>query len=317
MTSASSGVSASKIPSNVYLMLLFGIISVSLSAIFIRLAQLEGVPSIVIAAGRLSIAAIILTPLMLSKHLPEIRTLTRKDFLLAVASGGILSLHFVAWISSLEYTSVLISTVFVTTGPLWVALLEVFFLRAKFGKWVWIGLGVALLGGMVIGLVGDNQASTAPEPVLGGLLALGGAISVAIYFVLGRKLRAKLPVIPYIWLVYSCTAIFLLFFLLISGQSVTGHSTQGYFWVVIMALLPQLIGHTSFNYALGYLSATYVSIITQIEPIGSAIAAMILFRETPLPMQIGGSIVILIGVTLASWGQSQKSEPVTPSELET
>jgi drug/metabolite transporter (DMT)-like permease len=108
----------------------------------------------------------------------------------------------------------------------------------------------------------------------------------------------------------------LLVFVLFSGYSITGYSTSGYLWIAVMALLPQLVGHSSFNYALRYVSATYVSIITQIEPIGSAIAAMILFRETPLPMQVVGSITILFGVTLASWGQSQKSQPVTPDQLE-
>ncbi|MDX2160148.1 MAG: DMT family transporter [bacterium] len=299
-----------RVPATVYLFLLAGVAATSLAAIFIRFAQGEGVPSLVIAAGRLTVSALILTPFVLRAHLPAFRALTLGDFGLAAVSGGVLALHFATWISSLEYTSVLISTVFVTTGPLWVALLEVVFLRARFRSLVWAGLGVALVGGLVIG-AGDAVLGGAPlgsgsNPALGAALALTGAVAVAVYLVIGRKLRRKLDLLPYIWLVYSLTALFLVGFALLNDLSFTGYSAQSYLWIVLLALFPQLIGHTSFNYALKYVPATFVGIITQAEPISSAIAAIILFQEIPTGAQIVGSLGILAGVALASWGQAQK-----------
>ncbi len=305
MTSVDARLSTpAKVPSSVYIVLLFGIAAVSMAAIFISFAQREGIPSAVIASGRLGISALLLTPFALRKHIPDLRRLTGRDLLLAVISGVVLAIHFLTWITSLEYTSVLISTVFVTTGPLWVALLEVIFLRARFGILVWLGLFVALVGGITIGLAGSSGDVNGTNPALGGGLALAGAVAVAIYFVIGRNLRAKLPLLPYIWLVYSCTAVALVVYTLLSGETFTGYSATGYFWVVVLALFPQLIGHTSFNYALRYVSATYVSIITQAEPVGSAIAAIILFSQIPTGMQVVGSVAILIGVMLSSYGQS-------------
>lgn len=312
-TSAAAPTNERRIPVSVYLFLLAGIAATSLAAIFIRFAQTEGVPSLVIAAGRLSISALILTPFVLRKHLPDLRRLTTSDFLLAGVSGTVLAIHFATWVSSLEYTSVLISTVFVTTGPLWVALLEVFFLRARFRGLVWVGLLVGLVGGLMIGVgdvvFGGTVEASGSNPALGAVLALAGAVAVAVYLVIGRKLRAKLALLPYIWLVYSITAVVLVIMTIFNGQSFTGYSSQSYLWIILLALFPQLIGHTSFNYALRFVPATIVGIITQAEPIASAIAAMILFSEIPTVAQVIGSAGILTGVALASWGQAQKPAP--------
>mgnify|MGYP001177789381 CR=1 FL=1 len=297
-----------KIPVQVYLFLAAGIVAVSLASIFIRYAFIEGMPSALVAAGRLTISALMLAPFALLRHRPELATLSRADFLLAVAAGFFLAIHFATWIASLEYTSVLISVVFVTTNPLWVALLEFVFLRQPLRRFIVIGLIIAFVGGVLIGIGGEaDPADDSGQAVLGAALALAGAISIAIYLVIGRKVRAKLTLVPYVWLVYSIAAVFLIINLLLTATPVIGYSVNGYLLIVLLALVPQLIGHTSFNYALRYLPATLIGIITQIEPIGSAVAALILFQELPLPLQIFGSGLILVGVILATRGQSQKS----------
>lgn len=293
------------IPLSVYLMLAAGVASVSLASIFIVYAQQAGVPSFVIAAGRLTIAALILTPFALMQHWPALRGLTRRDLLLACVAGFFLAIHFATWIASLEHTSVLISVVFVTTNVLWVALLEVVFLRARLGWVVIAGLLIAFAGGLLIGLSDPGDGSAGSNPVLGALLALTGAVSVAVYLVIGRKIRSKLALIPYIWLVYGMAAIFLVLLVVITATPVTGYPTEGYLWIVVMALLPQLVGHTSFNYALKYIPATIVGIITQAEPIGAAVAAFFLFSQFPTIMQLIGSVLIVAGVIAASLGQGR------------
>lgn len=299
-----TSIAAPRTPIQVYAVILLGVLATSTAAIFIRYAQGEGLPSLIIAAGRLTLAALLLTPFALRAHRAELAALQRGDLLLGAASGFFLAIHFATWIASLEYTSVLISVVFVSTSPLWVALLELFFLKVRLGALVWVGLVIALVGGVAIGAA-SGLSDVGSSPVLGGGLALAGAVAIAVYLVIGRKLRAKLSLLPYIWVVYGFAALFLIAFVTLAGLPITGYSPNGLIWIVLLALVPQLVGHSSFNYALRYLPATFISIATQMEPIASAALALIIFREQPTEVQIIGSLAILAGVTLAIWGQNR------------
>lgn len=294
-----------KTPVRAYSAVVIGILAVSLAAIFIRLAHLEGVPSLFIAAGRLTMAGLILTPLAWRSHADAIRRLARLELLLAGLSGFFLALHFATWILSLEYTSVLVGVVLVSTGPLWIALLETIFLRTRPGTIVVLGLCLAILGGILIGITGVEDSKPGQRPLLGGTLAVSGAVAFAIYIVIGRKLRAQLALLPYIWLVYSFAAAILLVAVFVTGTPIAGYSTPGYLWVIALALVPQLIGHSSFNYAVRHLSATFIGIVGQLEPVASAFIAYLRFQEIPHPLHVVGSAVVLIGVTLAGLAQAR------------
>ncbi|MEQ8674402.1 MAG: DMT family transporter [Aggregatilineales bacterium] len=294
-------------PPRAYLVLVIGILAVALAAILIRLAQAEAMPSLLIAAGRLILAALILTPATLRNpmFMKQIRALTRFEGLLIGISGLFLAMHFASWVTSLEYTTVLISVVLVTTSSIWVALMEVFLLRGRLANSVIVGLVIVLIGSIVIGSGSGIANGSSGDQLYGGLLAAFGALTVAVYMIIGKRLRPKLSLIPYIWMVYGTAAIILSIALLVTATPITGFSTEGYLWLVALALIPQLVGHSSLNYALGYLPATFVSIATQAEPIGSAIIAYFVFTEIPDIWQIIGSVVILGGVIFASVGQNR------------
>lgn len=292
-----------KHPLRVYIVLLIGVLASSSAAIFIRLAQSEDVPSLVVAGGRVALATLVLLPFVVFRpsHVAQIRQLTRRDLLLVGASGFFLAVHFATWISSLEYTTVLISVVLVSTSPIWVAILEMVFLKARLSQMVILGLVLVVCGGMLIGLSGgDSDSIIANRPTLGATLAITGAIAVAIYMVIGRKVRSSLSTTPYVFMVYGVAAVTMLGIILISGTPITGYSTKGYLLIVGLALFPQLTGHSSANYLLAYLPATYVSLAWQTEPIVSALGAFVVFTETPGPLQILGGGVIIIGVVLAT-----------------
>lgn len=298
------------------LMLVIGILAVSLAAVFIRLAQEEGVPSLVIAGGRLLVATVLLIPIIIQRadYRAQIQTLSRQDALLILISGVFLSLHFITWISSLEYTSVLISGVLVTTSPIWVAILEVVVLKSRLSWGVILGLGMALIGGIIIATPsgGTITPPTADNPFLGGILAVFGAMAVAVYLIIGRKMRGKIALTPYIFMVYGVGAITTIIVILITNTPFLGLSSAGYGWVILMAVMPQLIGHTSLNYALGYLPATIVSLSTQTEPIFSAIGAFLVFGELPSWAQGLGGAIVLIGVVSATISNANHNKRKAP-----
>ena len=268
-------------------------------------------PSLVIAASRLTIASLVLAPMALTRFRSELRHLTRAEFLLGLLSGIFLALHFATWITSLEYTTVTSSVVLVSTSPLWVALLGSVFLHEKPILFVVIGMILALIGGTVIGLSDACtwQAGLAcpsmsdfiqEQAMWGNFLALAGAWTVTGYLLIGRKLRAKMSLVPYIFMVYGMAALVLMVILLGTGTSPFGYTPISYLWMFLLALFPQLIGHSTYNWALRYMPAAFVAVTTLGEPIGSTILAFIILQEQPGWLKIIGGIFILVGIYLAS-----------------
>jgi drug/metabolite transporter (DMT)-like permease len=304
------------------LAILIAILAVSTASIFIRFAQREA-PSLVIAALRLSVASLVLAPVALTHYRNELWQLSRGDLLLGLLSGVFLAIHFATWISSLEYTTVASSVVLVSTGPLWVALLSPIFLKEPLTKTVLIGMFLALLGGTIIGLsdsceltlrllssdssLRSGAISCPPfsefvqgEAFLGNFLALAGAWTVAGYLMIGRRLRGGMSLVPYIFVVYGIAAVVLIGIMFAAGQSPTGYSPMFYIWILLLALVPQLIGHSTYNWALRYMPAALVSITTLGEPIGSAVLAYFILNEAPTFLTIFGGVLILTGIYISS-----------------
>jgi drug/metabolite transporter (DMT)-like permease len=277
------------------LMLAVGVLAASFSAILIRWAQAEA-PSLVIAAGRTGLATGLLLPIALLRRRPELKTLSPVSWRWAILAGLMLALHFAGWISSLEYTSVTSSTVLFATAPFWVALAAPWLLSEPLTRPVLAGIGLALLGTTIIAL--DSNAG-GDQSLLGNGLALLGAITYAAYFIIGRRLRLSLSLLSYTTLVYGSAALFLLFFTWAAGYSLAGYSAGTYLLIILLALFPQLLGHSSYNYALGYLPAVYVSIASIAEPIGATILAFLLLQELPGWLTLAGSVFVLAGVLVA------------------
>ncbi len=282
------------------------ILAVSTASIFIRFAQRDA-PSLAIAALRLTFASIILAPMAFTRYRTELSALTRRDLLLGVASGLFLGVHFATWITSLEYTTVASSVVLVSTGPLWVALLSPFFLQERLSPGALLGLALALVGGAVIALSGgctwDRGLSCANigqvlegHSLRGDLLALAGAWAVTGYLMIGRRLRAKINLVPYVFLVYSVAALGLLGVIWFLHVPVLGFPPITYLWLILLALLPQLIGHSTYNWALRFLPAAIVAIMTLGEPIGSATLAYFFLQEVPTVTVLIGGALILAGI---------------------
>jgi drug/metabolite transporter (DMT)-like permease len=291
------------------------ILAVSTASIFVRFAQREA-PSIVIAALRLGFAVVAIAPFAIIRYRSELRKLTRHDLLLAVLSGGFLAVHFAAWITSLEYTSIVSSVVLVSTGPLWVALFSPLFLKEPLTRPVLIGMLLALFGGTVIALGDSCQIShglVCPsfsgflrgDALLGNFLALVGAWALAGYLMIGRSLRSGMSLLPYIFVVYGVAAVVLFAAMFASGQRPTGFSGMTYAWIVLLALIPQLIRHTTFNWILRFIPVTLVAITTLGEPVGSAVLAYFILKEMPASLTIGGGLLILVGIYVSTRKQGR------------
>jgi len=271
--------------------LTLGIVVISFGAILIRLVS--GASVFAISAWRLGVASLILLPI--SVHRGALTSISKRNLLFSVVSGFFLSLHFILWIASLDYTSVASSVVLVSTSPIFVGLGARLFIHEPPSRLLKIAITLAVGGAAVIGWGDMRLGGTALQ---GDLMAIGGAIMAAGYLLSGRRVRQEVPLSGYALMTYGTATILLLIVCLAMGQPLGGFSLPDYVWLILLSVGPQLIGHTSLNWALEYLQASVVSIVTLGEPIGATILAYIIFGEALTLTKAVGGAIILVGIYL-------------------
>lgn len=277
-----------------------GLIAISFASIFIKLCD---APSLVIAAYRLTIAAVFYLVFTRIRSGSILSAYSKSQLKIALVSGVFLTIHFATWITSLKFTSVASSVVLVQSAPIFVALGSFIFLREKPSKLMLLGILIALLGSIMISAY---DFSLDKNSLVGNLLAAGGAIGAAGYLLAGRKLRAELDTFQYVTAVYSVAAMLLLIIAIISQASFIGYSSKTYLLLVAIALIPQVIGHTTLNWALKYFTATAVAVIILGEPIGASILALVILGENISLIKIFGGLIILSGVIIAIFAEPTK-----------
>ncbi len=282
----------------VILALIASVAIISSASILIKLAD---APVLVIAAYRLGIAALILAPLTLTLRRDHLTALSSRDWLIAAVAGSFLGLHFIAWIASLEYTSVASSVVLVTINPIFVGLGMVVVFRERLHPLLVWGIALSVTGGI---LIGYSDFQVEGQALYGDMLALLGAVFHSGYLLLGQRLRRRLDLLPYITVVYGMAALLVLISALVTQQSFTGYAPATYLFMLLLALGPQLLGHTAYNWTLRYVSAAVVAVAILGEPVGASILAYFILDEHLTLLQIGGGALVLLGIYLAL--QTQK-----------
>ncbi len=293
------------------LVLSVGVCAASTGAIFSRLALdaagTYGVEvSLFLAASRLILATSILLPS--TRKFPQFHSNTTAIYCAGVA-GFFLALHFATWISSLSYTSITASTTLVSSNPIWVTLFSWLWFKEKPSYFTIIGIVIAVVGAIAIGL-GNTQAQVvASQPLLGNVLALIGACAASLYLLWGREAQRRgLSIGEYITVAYSTAALVLLPLPLIVGSGYVGYPINVYMYSFLMAIFPQLIGHTSFNWAMRWMSPTLVALLILFAPICSILLGYLIYGEVPGILEFVGAGVLLIGVALAIIGSKRETE---------
>lgn len=270
--------------------LFVGVLAVSFAAIFIRLAD---APPLVIATYRLTIASVILIPIASMKSTKSLKKLSKHDMLLILLSSVFIALHFGLWITSLSYTSIASSVVLVTCHPAFVAVISYFLWGERLNKLTVSGIVVALIGVIFINYGGFTFGSRA---ILGDLLALLAGFAMGAYLIIGGQLRARIDILTYLTIIYTCSAVILLVATVLFGHSLIGYSPITYVMLILLALVPQLVGHSCLNLAVRLIPVTFVSVAILGEPIGATLLGYFILSEIPTANEIVGGLFILAGI---------------------
>lgn len=283
----------------IFLVLFISVISVSFASIFIKLCP--EVPSITISFYRMAISGIIISFFSI-RNLKEIFSMEKKLLILNVFSGVALGLHFILWITSLKYTSVASSVALVTLDPIFVGIFSYIFFKEKLSINLIIGILLSVTGSFILAF-GDKPTleliKEGKNPFLGDMLALLGAIMASFYIILGSRVRKNVSLLTYNFIAYNSSFIFLFFVVLLTKNPFFGFNKLSYLYLFLLGVVPQLIGHTGFNWALKYVKPVIIAITILGEPIGATILAFIIFNETLKGTQILGMFLIFIAIIVS------------------
>ena len=281
------------------------IVAVSTASILIRWSESD---AITIAFYRLGFATLIVLPFAVTDRTTPLRRLSRRDVLLMAGIGVVLAAHFALWITSLKTAGVTVasSVVLVTSHPVMVALVSHFLLKERVSRMTAVGIALGFSG--VVGIaVADLGVST--TTVAGDLAALGGGVMAGIYFLAGRRLRQRVSLPVYAFVVYGSAAVALFALAAATGKlAPAGDLRRELLLFGAMAIVPQIGGHTLYNWALRYVPAPLVSVSLVGEPIGSSILAWLLLTELPSALVAIGALLALSGIFLTAY-----STATTPS----
>jgi len=275
-----------------YIPIVIGVISVSMSAIFVKLASAEAG---IIAFYRMLFSVLIMAPLFLGKYTKELMTLRGRDWLFSSLAGIFLAFHFILWFESLNYTSVASSTVLVTLQPLFAFVGTYFFFKEKITMKTIVAGAIAIVGSILISW-GDFKVSG--SAFYGDVLALIACALATAYFLLGQDVRKRLSLMTYTMVVYVVSTFTLFIYVIVKGESFGPYSSMDWLWFFLLALLPNLFGHTLFNWSIKYVSTNVISIAILFEPVGAAILALIIFNEYLIVTQTMGGLIVLAGILL-------------------
>ncbi|CAG9620896.1 DMT family transporter [Sutcliffiella rhizosphaerae] len=294
---------------NPYVALTIGVITVSMSAIFVKLAD---APAGVIAFYRMLFSVLLLLPIFLYKYVGELKGISKRDWLFSALAGVFLAFHFILWFESLNYTSVASSTVLVTLQPLFAFIGTYLFFKERLSFRAIISGIIAIIGSFIISW-GDFQISG--MALYGDILALVACALVTAYLLFGQDIRKRISIITYTFIVYSFSCFTLLGYVVVSGDAFIGFEASDWGWFILLAIFPTLLGHTLFNWAVKYISTNVISMSILFEPIGAALLAYFVLHEVVTWSQYLGGLLVMLSVGYFLMDNRKKNiEPTIPNK---
>jgi len=245
----------------------------------------------------MAIATAILLPAAVILKRDEITALVRRDLGLLALGGLCLAIHFAAWITSLRYVSIATSIVLVNSHPLFVLIASYLFLGERPARRGLVGTAVGLVG---MAIMSYDALLNVQLALKGDALALLGALAVVGYFIVGRKARARMSLLGYVTPLYAACSMFLLALVAIKGDRLAPYDASIWTLLVALAIIPTIVGHTVFNWALKHVRPTAISLAFLGEPVIASLLALIFFAQRPPATTLIGGILVLAGVYLAT-----------------
>jgi drug/metabolite transporter (DMT)-like permease len=272
-----------------YAALIFGVIALGFSALFVRWAN---APGPVVGFYRIGLSTLILFPFFLLRRRKG-SPISRAVLILPILGGLMTALDHGFWNTSVNFTSAANATLLGNTAPLWVALFAWLVWKERLKSAFWLGLLLTLAGAAIV--LGTDFLRH-PTLGIGDILAITAGVFYAGYFLVTQRGRVHWDTLSYVWIVGLVSSIFLLGISLSLGMPVTGYPVQSYLAFLGAALVSQTGGYLAVGYALGHLPASIVAPTMIGQPVVTALLAIPLLGESLQAGQIVGGLAVLAGI---------------------
>ncbi|MEW6242901.1 MAG: DMT family transporter [Bacillota bacterium] len=276
----------------VYIMVLAGVFSVSTSSVLIKMADAHAA---VVVLYRMLFSALFTSVIMMRLSHGEIKKLSRADTVRGLFGGLFLALHFLTWILSLQNTTIAASTTLVSLHPVCILFFNYLVHGERYTRLALCGAAAALVG---VAIIGAGHYAGNGQSFSGDVLALLGAVFMAAYLLVGRSVRARVSVWTYTTGVYWVAAVIMLIVSLSLGLRIFDYPARTFVIFVALAAVPTLLGHTVFNWALGFVSPAFISVAVLGEPVGATFLGLIVLGEVPTARVITGGLLVVCGLAV-------------------
>jgi len=272
------------------------------SVVFIRLIEAG---SLAIGFYRLGLAALLFGIPILFGGYKNYKETTKKDVAICILAGFVLFLHFVCWFTAINSTSIASATVLFSLHPLVILVVTCVGFRKKVKVKAIMGILVALSGGALIASVNQTLDGNF---IFGDIMGFAAGIFFGGYFLLGQIMRAKMPTVNYVFIVFSSCFVFFAIAMFVTQTPYIGYRPEDYILIVAMTIVCQVLAHAMYNWCMGYTSSLYVSTFTSVQSVVAVIYGIVFFSEFPVFLQWIGVAIAVSGLIYYNFNSQEISK---------
>ena len=271
------------------------------------LAKLSGASPAVVTLFRGAVALPFLTLLARREgHAPA-----RRDRALAILAGGLFALDLQCFHISIPLLGVALATVVPNAQVFIVGLFAALAGERTPGRAI-VAIPFALIGLLMLarvvdpfggGVISTAVVSAGSDPALGVLWGIGAAAFYGLYLIITRRIStASSAVGPFTMLRDSALGTIAVSLLIaaLGGALLPPQIWPGVGWLVLLALISQVLGYPLINASIPHLPSVVGSVLLFVQPLMTLVAGVIIFGEIPSPGQLVGALVLFGGVLVAA-----------------
>ncbi|MGH6689280.1 MAG: DMT family transporter [Gammaproteobacteria bacterium] len=256
-----------------------------------------GVDPWIIGAARMWVAAALL--LVATRVVGAPLPLGRDRLGIVFALGACMAAFQATYFTAVTMTGIAITAlVAICSAPVMIAALAVLVLGERVSTRVIVAITLGVVGTVLLIANPHAVAPAAPRLALGTLLALGAALSYAVYVIAAKRALVRTEPLPLAAVTFTVAAILSTFPVAWSDAPVA-QLARGWPWLVYMGAVATAAAYALYTIGLRHVPAVVAGIVSLFEPLTATLLGVLLFGERLGATGVTGAVLLFAAVALA------------------